>query len=107
MTGHVWINGQETTQITGKPITVRLPPGEAKALGEKWTRGEWTLYVDPATYLPVRIISATSTFGGPRARYIVARMTDVRWLKPTAANIAKATVTIPPGFRQVASPASQ
>jgi hypothetical protein len=107
VTGHVWIDGQETTKITGAPVTERMGPGEAKALGEKWTRGEWTLYVNPKTYLPVRIVSATSTFGGPRASTRNASVTDVRWLKPTAANIAKATITIPPGFRQVASPASQ
>jgi hypothetical protein len=107
VTGHVWIDGQETTKITGAPVTERLQPGEAKALGEKWTRGEWTLYVNPKTYLPVRIVSATSTFGGPRASEKGVLVTDVQWLKPTAANIAKAMVTIPPGFRQVASPASQ
>ena len=107
VTGHAWIDGQETTKITGAPVTERLQPGEAKALGEKWTRGEWTLYVNPKTYLPVRIVSATSTFGGPRASYKDVLVTDVRWLKPTAANIARATITIPPGFRQVASPASQ
>ena len=107
VTGHVWIDGQETTKITGTPVTERLQPGEAKAVGEKWARGEWTLFVNPKTYLPVRIVSATSTFGGPRASTRNASVTDVRWLKPTAANIAKATVTIPPGFRRVGSPASQ
>jgi hypothetical protein len=107
VTGHVWIDGQETTKITGAPVTERLQPGEAKAIGEKWTRGEWTLYVNPKTYLPVRIVSATSTFGGPRASTRNASVTDVQWLKPTAANVAKAKVTIPPGFRQASSPADQ
>jgi hypothetical protein len=31
----------------------------------------------------------------------------VRWLPPTAANIAQALVTIPAGFHHVNSPASQ
>lgn len=34
VTGHVWINGQETTKITGVPVTVRLQRGYAKAVGE-------------------------------------------------------------------------
>ena len=78
VTGHVWIDGQETTKITGVPVTERLQPGEARAVGEKWVRGEWTLYVNPETYLPVRIASATSTFGGPRASTRNAAVTDVR-----------------------------
>ena len=47
VTGHVWINGQETIQITGKPITVRLSRGEANAVREKLRRVGWTLYVNP------------------------------------------------------------
>ncbi len=107
VTGHVWINGQQTTRITGKPVTIRLQPGYAKAVGEKRARVEWTLYVNPRTYLPVRITGSTAAFGGPRASTKDASATDVQWLKPTPANVARATLTIPPGFRQVASPASQ
>jgi hypothetical protein len=107
VTGHVRINGQETTKITGVPVTIRLKPNYARVIREKWARGAWTLYVNPRTYLPVRIVSSTSTFGGPAASTRNASVTDVRWLKPTAANIAKATITIPPGFRQVSSPANQ
>ena len=107
VTGHVWINGTATIQITGKPITVRLPPGEAKAVREKWTRVGWTLYVDPATYLPVRITGTDATFGGPAASTFGTLVTNVQWLKPTAANAAKALVRIPPGFHRVSSPANQ
>src|SRR5690349_7951346 len=46
-----------------------------------------TLYVSPATYLPVRIV-----IGGLRQ--------DYRWLAPTAANLAMLKVRIPPGFRR-------
>ena len=63
--------------------------------------------MDPATYLPVRITGWNATFGGPASRTSGSEVMDVRWLKPTAANIAKATIIIPPGFRQVASPATQ
>lgn len=34
-------------------------------------------------------------------------MTNVRWLPPTKASIAKALVTVPPGYQRVSSPANQ
>jgi hypothetical protein len=98
VTGHVLIDGVETTKISGKPVTVKLSPGYAKVIHEKWARSYWTLYVDPTTYLPVRMFGATYMFGGPMASYTSSSVTDVRWLKPTRANIAKTTITIPPGF---------
>jgi hypothetical protein len=98
VTGHVMIGGVETTKITGKPVTVKLSPGYAKVIHEKWARSYWTLYVDPTTYLPVRMSGATYMYGGPMHSYTSSSVTDVRWLKPTRANIAKANITIPPGF---------
>jgi hypothetical protein len=74
---------------------------------EKWTRVGWTLYVDPTTYLPVRITGSDATFGGPAASTFDTLVTNVQWLKPTAANTAKALVRIPPGFHRVSSPANQ
>ena len=100
VTGHVLIDGVETTRITGKPVTVRLSPGYAKVIHEKWARSYWTLYVDATTYLPVRMSGATHMFGGPMASYTSSSVTDVRWLPPTRANIAKASITIPPGFHR-------
>lgn len=107
VTGHVWINGVETTRITGKPVTAGLKRNYAKAVHEEWTRVRWTLYVDPTTYLPVRILGSTATFGGSGGSTLYSLVTNVRWLPPTAANIAKATLTIPAGFHRVSSPANQ
>jgi hypothetical protein len=106
VTGHVRIDGVDTTKITGS-VTVRLSAGYAKVVREKWARARWTLYVDPRTYLPVRMYGSTETFGGPAGSTRFASVTDVQWLRPTAANIAKTLVTIPPGFRHVKSPADQ
>jgi hypothetical protein len=100
VTGHVMINGVETTKITGKPVTVRLSPGYAKTVHEQWVTGRWTLYVNSATYLPVRMYGSTESYGGSAGRYTSSSVTDVQWLKPTAANIAQALVTIPPGFHR-------
>ncbi len=107
VTRHVRIDGVETTKITGKPVTVALPAGEAKAVRAKWVRVRWILYVSPTTYLPVRMYGSNETFGGKASRFVSSSVTDVQWLPPTAANTAKALVTIPPGFRQVTSPADQ
>jgi hypothetical protein len=101
VTGHVRIDGMETTKITGKPVTVRLSKGYGKTVGAKWARARWTLYVNPTTYLPVRMYGSTETFGGAARSSLSSSVTDVQWLPPTAANIAKALVTIPAGFRQV------
>jgi hypothetical protein len=105
VTGHVVINGVETTEITGKPITVRLSPGYAKTVHEKWATARWTLYVDPTTYLPVRMDGSTESFGGSAGDQTSSAVTNVRWLPATPANKAQALVTIPPGFRQYTGPA--
>jgi hypothetical protein len=107
VTGHVQIGGVETLKITGAPVTFKLPPGEAKAVREKWARDQWTLYVNPKTYLPVRISGSGYTYGGAAPSTHTTSATDIQWLPPTAANIAQTLVTIPAGFHQVSSPADQ
>jgi hypothetical protein len=107
VTGHVRVDGVETTEITGKPVTVRLSVGYGKTVGAKWATARWTLYVNSKTYLPVRSYDSTQTYGGPAAPWTSSAVTDVQWLPPTAANIAKTLVTIPPGFQQVNSNADQ
>jgi hypothetical protein len=105
--GHAWIDGVKTTKITGSQVAVKLSPGYGKTVRQKRARVRWALYVNPKTYLPVRIYGSTQTFGGLAGSMLFSSVTDVRWLPPTAANIAQARVTIPAGFRQVSSPASQ
>ncbi len=51
-----------------------------------------TLYVSPATYLPIRIV-------------IAGLRQDYRWLVPTTANLAMLKVRIPPRFRRVSNAA--
>jgi hypothetical protein len=99
VTGHVRVDGQETTRITGRPVTVRLSPGYSKVIHATWVKAEWIWYLNPTTYLPVRIYGATTTYGGSAARYTSSSVTDVTWLPPTRANIAETLVTIPPGFQ--------
>jgi hypothetical protein len=105
VTGHVKINGVETTKITGKPVTVKLAPGYAKVVHAKFATARWTLYVDSTSYLPVRMAGSTQTYGGSAGRYTSSGVTNVQWLPATPANAAKALVTIPPGFHQFTGPA--
>jgi hypothetical protein len=54
------------------------------------------LWVNPATYLPVRVIT-----GG-----LEPSPMDFRWLAPTAASLAPLSVRVPAGFRQVRPPST-
>ena len=101
VTAHVRVDGAGTTKITGRPVTVRLPAGYSKVIRAKWVTVRWALYVNPATFLPVRIEGSTKTYGGAAGAYLSSGETDVSWLPPTKANIAKTLVTIPAGFQRV------
>jgi hypothetical protein len=105
VTGNVEIHGAETTEITGKPVTVKLSPGYAKAVHEQWATVRWSLYVDPVTYLPVRMYGSTQTYGGSAGDQTSSAVTDMTWLRASPANVAKALVTIPPGFQLYTGPA--
>jgi hypothetical protein len=107
VTGHARIDGMDTLTITGSPVSEKLPAKYAKAIREKWLQARWILYVNPRTYLPVRLASSARTYGGPAPSFLFTSVTHIQWLPPTAANIAKALITIPPGYRRVSSPANQ
>ncbi|MFI5079436.1 MAG: hypothetical protein ACHQCE_00045 [Streptosporangiales bacterium] len=106
VTGHARIGGVETTVISGS-IDVPLPKGYARTIKEARERVRYTLYVDSATYLPVRAYGSDETYGGANGPTVSASVTNVQWLPPTAANIAKALITIPAGYTQVSSAAQQ
>jgi hypothetical protein len=106
VTGHARIGGEQTTVISGL-IDVPLQKGYSGAVKERRVRVRYTLYVDSTTYLPVRAYGSTETYGGAAGPTISSYTTNVRWLPPTKANIAKALVTIPSGGKRVSSPADQ
>jgi hypothetical protein len=72
--------------------TVKLT-GVSKGLRE-------TYWIDTTTYLPVRFVTADADHPDP------GDQSDVKWLPPTAANLAKLTVPIPAGFTQVSAPSN-
>jgi len=67
--------------------TVQGVPAIKLTSTSKLTSHRLTIDVSPDTFLPVRVV-----FGDIEM--------DYRWLQPTAANLAKLTPRIPPGFRQ-------
>jgi Sigma-70, region 4 len=71
---------------------------DSKAVNEAYATVRWTMYVDPRSYLPVRIIGSTQTYGGTAGNQISPMVTNVQWLPPIPSNTALALVTIPPGF---------
>ena len=78
--GRQHVDGVEAIELTGRPGS---PISE-------------TIWVNPSTYLPVRVV-VNSPFG-PR------QTADITWLPPTAQNLAYLTVPIPAGFRPVPLP---
>jgi hypothetical protein len=91
--GHPRINGKETIKITGSL------KGQWSGLQDMHV--DATLFVDPSTYLPVQVIwSNWSHAADGRPLHGVVRE-DIRVLPPTPRNVAKASVTIPAGFRKV------
>jgi hypothetical protein len=62
-----------------------------------------TLWVDPASYLPVRW-AQDGKVTGRKGIVVPSADEDVEWLPPTSANLAQLTVPIPPGFTQVSPP---
>jgi hypothetical protein len=77
--GHARIGGRDTIKIIGtsRDVDARFVPQ--------------TMFVDPATYLPVRIL-------------IPSGWRDLRWLAPTQANVAALQLAVPHGFRHVPPP---
>jgi hypothetical protein len=76
MAGRQRVGGVQTVKLTGGNGT--------------------TAWVNPVTYLPVRVIVGGL---GPSPY-------DFRWLAPTAASLAQLSVRVPAGFRQVPPPST-
>jgi hypothetical protein len=79
VTGRQPVDGIEAIELTSRP---------GSAINE-------TVWVDPATYLPVRI-NVDSVPGAPTWQTV-----NITWLPATAQNLAKLTVPVPAGFRHI------
>jgi hypothetical protein len=91
--GRQRIDGTETIELTSHPGS---PISEI-------------IWVNPGTYLPVRVVVGLSSVVGsspgtpalPQGKTVLRQTADITWLPPTAQNLAKLTVPIPAGFREV------
>jgi hypothetical protein len=107
VTGHARMGNVPVIVISGS-IDIPLPKAYGKSVRETRVRVGYTLYVDAKTYLPLRAYGSTKTYGGAGGPTISSYVTNLRWLPPTAANRAKALVTIPRGYTHwTRSPGSQ
>ena len=79
VTGRQPVDGIEAIELTSRPGSV---------INE-------TVWVDPATYLPVRI-NVDAVPGGSTWQTV-----NITWLPATAQNLAKLTVPVPAGFRHI------
>lgn len=79
VTGRQPVDGIEAIELTSRP---------GSAINE-------TVWVDPATYLPVRI-NVDLVPGAP-----IWQTVNITWLPATAQNLAKLIVPIPAGFRHI------
>jgi hypothetical protein len=96
MAGYALIGGAVTIKMTGSWVIPAVPSSPATTITD-------TLFVTPSTYLPVRITQSTAV-PGLRGSLNSA---DLQWLQPTAANRARASVTIPCGYQQISWPSGK
>jgi hypothetical protein len=82
--GRQWVDGVDAIKLTG----------HTPAAGT-------TIWVDPSSYLPVRLTGRVQLILGGAAKQGTTTLTvDFRWLPPTSANLKELTAPIPKGFRQ-------
>ena len=97
--GHAWIDGKRTIKITGSASDPYWWGRHGEGRGPLKVYA--TLYVNPSTYLPVRVIWSNWTHwrNGKPLHGIVRE--DIQALPPTPDNIARTSITIPKGFHRV------
>ena len=93
--GRQWVDGVDAIKLAGHK-----------------TVPDSTLWVDPSSYLPVRLVTQLRRqptgnepgIGAAKESPDQTLTIDFRWLPPTKANLAKLTAPIPAGFQKVSYP---
>jgi hypothetical protein len=97
------VNGVDAIKLVSVHTWTMSPASPGNKSGKTVTgTATTTLWVDPATYLPVRWKVVSDASGSHQAETLVS--SDITWLSPTSANLALLTIQIPSGFKQVAPP---
>lgn len=95
---------QGTQQVDGVNA-LKLVSARQQRRGKTLTTVTTIIWVNPATYLPVRLTTQVRlTTRRTRPMVFVPMRFDIRWLPPTSANLALLTVRIPAGYTQVHPP---
>jgi hypothetical protein len=97
--GYAETDRTETIKITGSRMLV-VPTGPEST--DQITVTD-TLFISPSTYLPLRITQSAVT----RGQRSSPTSADIQWLRPTAANRARASITVPCGYQQISSPSGE
>ena len=88
--GYARIDGTDTIKMRGTWVLPAVPSSPATTITD-------TLFVTPVSFLPVRITQSSAVPG----LHGSLNSADIRWLPPTPANRARASVTIPCGYQQI------
>ncbi len=97
--GHAWIDGKYTIKITGSKTDPHWWGGRGEGRGPLKVYA--TFYVDPSTYLPVRVIWSNWTHWRDGKPLHGTVREDIQALPATPRNVAKAIIKIPAGFHRV------
>jgi hypothetical protein len=102
--GQATVDGRTAIKLTA---SVRGPSSWAKGPHPDRARShiDAALYVDPSTYVPLQVMWSNTGQSPDSARARGTIREDVSLLQPTPANTAKATLSVPIGFRRVHSSA--
>jgi hypothetical protein len=82
--GRQWVDGVDAIKLTGHN-----------------TAAGTTIWVDPSSYLPVRLTAQLQLYAGGNEKQNATLTIGFRWLPPTRANLKELTAPIPKGFRKV------
>jgi hypothetical protein len=97
--GTAWLDGKRYIKITGSATDPHFWSKQSDGRGPLKVYA--TMYVNPATYLPALVIWNNWTHGRDGKPLHGTIREQIQALPPTAANVAKTSITIPAGFRQV------
>jgi len=99
VTGHARVDGVPTVKLSGSTVDRHFWTSKGEGRGPLVVAG--TLYVNPKTYLPVLMIWRNLSHYRDGSPLTGTVRQEIRALPASTGNIARASVTIPAGFRKV------
>jgi hypothetical protein len=97
------VAGHKTIEVSGNALTIGQAARTLPASTATTHAFNLTMWLDPSTYLPIRLTTTYTTPTGPGR---ATATSNVEWLPATTANLAKLQGQIPSGFTHLAGPPS-